>query len=128
LDEPKTLLKNPCFCSFGGGCVEVEGYALRIVATVGLGAGPLAGGVLLVVAEYCTNCLAWSRISLVKGALLFAFFKLFPAVDLILFLRDGAGFCLLRFGDIDCTSGEIGSEGRRGPAGIVGVGAASKAV
>jgi hypothetical protein len=66
--------------------------------------------------------------SLVIGALLFAFFRLFPAVDLTLFLRDGAGFCLLGLGDMGVKRGVSGSEGRRGPAGMVGVGAASNSV
>ncbi len=65
------------------------------------------------------------------AALLFAFLRLLAAVDLTLLRRDmGAGFCFLLegSGDRGDMRGESGSEGRRGPAGIVGVGAASKDV
>jgi hypothetical protein len=65
----------------------------------------------------------------IGAALLFAFLRLFVAVDFTLLRREGAAFCfLVGSGDMGETRGESGSDGLRGPAGIVGVGAASKAV
>ena len=65
------------------------------------------------------------------AALLLLFLRLLPAEDLTLFRLEVGGFDFLVTSDDmtgDPTSGDNGSEGLLGPAGIVGVGAASNAV
>jgi hypothetical protein len=71
-----------------------------------------------------TKCFAWS-LKAASIVFAFVFLAILLTADLILFLRDGTDFIGVVDGGL-ARCGESGSCGLRGPAGMVGIGAASK--